>query len=107
MQIRLPVLPTDGKLNIPADQNFEVVTCIPVDVNGDRSTQYTVVNEASLPNLFQRTIYLKGRTASARIGTFLLDTVEGVYTLKVDDVLNRPAGLDLQLTLKLTTKEKP
>lgn len=105
MQIRLPVIANEGKLQTPDDMDFEIQQFTLMEIDDTVSTQYFATNEMAVPNLYQRTIYRKGRTESARVGMLLVDLQQGRYSLKVDDPLTRPAGLDIQLTLKLTTKE--
>lgn len=105
MQIQIPVIPAEGKLTIPEGMDFVIETCSLLEVDREISKRFLVTNEMAIPNVFQRTIYFKGPRESLRIGMLMVDLIEGLYTLKVDDVLTRPAGLDIQLSLKLTTKE--
>lgn len=107
MQIHIPVIPNEGRLNIPKGMEFTIQNCAAVDVDRNVSRQFIVVNEMAVPNIFQRTIYFKGAKESLRIGMLLVDLQEGLYSLKVDNPMSRPAGLDIQLTLQLTTKEQP
>uniref|UniRef100_A0AB39CD90 Uncharacterized protein n=1 Tax=Pseudomonas phage RVTF4 TaxID=3236931 RepID=A0AB39CD90_9VIRU len=107
MQIRIPVLPREEQLTIPEDHNFEITHCTLVEVDGEVSKNFIAANEMQIPGIYQRTIYFKGRNESLRIGMLLVDLEQRLYSLKVDDPMSRPAGLDIQLTLKLTTKEQP
>lgn len=103
MQVRIPVMTGNSQIDIDRGSEITVTVAELLEVDDTRSTVYTLVNEASTKNLYQRTIYRKGRTDSKRIGVVMIDLPTGLYSLKVDDLLDRPAGLDLQLTLQINS----
>lgn len=103
MQVRIPVLTGNSQIDIDRGSSITVTVAELLEIDDTRSTIYTLVNEASTERLYQRTIYRKGRNESQRIGVVMIDLPTGLYSLKVDDPLNRPAGLDLQLTLQINS----
>jgi hypothetical protein len=106
--VKIPVICMGAetrKLYATLESPIKVVGCRFLNVDEEHLKEYIAANEAPIPNVYQRTLYKKGPETSEKIGCLFVDLQTGVYTLKLNDPLARPAGVDIHLTIQETPKE--
>lgn len=100
---RIPVLDAgkESKLLFKDGTEIEkVISCKLLDAHGEEVKDYLICNEAIIPGVYQRTIYRKGREESVKLGSLMLDIGTGHYFLKLENPMDRPAGVDLHLIIQ-------
>lgn len=105
--IQLPILPGEGTFNIPKGFRVSQVLTSELTVNGVTTKEFfTHAEMAEHPQFYQRSIFFKGKEESLRIASLLVCFATNGWLLKMPNPMNRPAGLDIQLTLKFKEESK-
>lgn len=105
--VRIPVISGRGKIKLPEEGKLvEIIACELYEVDGNVSKTYATVKDIdSMSDIQWRGIYLKGHKESTQIGGIFLSMKDGEYMMSLPNLMTRPAGLDMVITLSTVEEE--